>query len=279
MKNMITLSSFSRSTPSFSAKLFLLFLGLFFWSMLTFAQDKGQITSWTLHENPHGVTGSNNTYVAQWEVMRVDTRGGHIRAKLWAGNKPQCNAYADFKWDMFPDVANLSQDEQVKIHITVEGQPGGECRVPIDPYLKVSVMSGTMWDEDLGGTISLDGKDLFGYATSDDAYKRVGIGGLSKSSNDVFIVARDRSGAGYDRDAEDGGFIIRLSWRGNSYDVFYKYRPGANKASGITGEWSGSWSNHTFGTSGSCRFSFSETSSGMVTATGNEGFGKWSGQR
>jgi hypothetical protein len=268
----------------FFQKLFLLLLMLFALIFLlapstAFSQDKGQITSWYLYENPHGVVESTKMFPIRWDVIRVDARGGHIQAKLWTENRPDCDAYADFKWDIVPEVDRVNQDQKIRVHLNIDAQKGDGCSAPTDPYLNVSVMSGTMWDADLGGEISLAGKDLFGYATSDDKYKRVGVGGRSSKTADVQLIVKDRAAAGRDRDAEDGGFIIRLRWRGNSYDVFYKYAPYTPGGSLLNGTWSGAWVNHTFGTKGNCRFEFTENANGQVTATGDEGFGTWTGRR
>jgi hypothetical protein len=270
-------------SPFFQKKILLLlmlFVLIFLLAPSTvFSQDKGQITSWYLANNPHGEVGGGGSFDIRWDIMRVDASGGHIQAKLWTTNQPECDAYADFKWDIFPDVTRVNQDQTIRIHLSIDARKGEGCSAPTDPYLAVSVMSGTMWDADLGGEISLAGKDLFGYATRDDTHKRVGVGGLSSKTADVHLVVKDRASAGRDRDAKDGGFIIRLSWRGQSYDVFYKYAPSTATESVLNGTWSGTWLNHTFGTSGNCRFEFTENANGQVTASGNEGFGTWTGRR
>jgi hypothetical protein len=264
-----------------SIRAILLLFGLAAIGQPAFSQDTGLINSWSLIDMPRGETGSGKTYGIHWDVQRVDATGGHIRGKLFLKNNPACFAWADFKWDIFPDISRVNQDDRFQITLSIDAKKGGDCSIPLDPYMKASVMSGVVWPEEIGGTISLAGKDLVHYASRDDIHKRVGNSGLVNKVEQIGLVFTDRTSIGAERDARDGGFFLNLSWRGYTYYVFYKYAPydlgGFSPA--IGGTWSGTWKNHTFGTQGNCSFTITETGGGGISATGNSGFGTWAGQR
>ena len=264
-----------------SIRAILLLFGLAAIGQPGFSQDTGLINSWSLIDMPRGETGSGKTYGILWDVQRTDATGGHIRAKLYLKDKPGCYAWADFKWDIFPDATRINQDDRLQVNLAIDAEKGGNCSIPLDPYMKASVMSGVMWPEEIGGTISLAGKDLVHYASRDDIHKRVGNSGLVNKVEQIGLVFTDRTSIGAERDARDGGFFLSLTWRGYTYYVFYKYAPFelGTFTPPIGGTWSGTWKNHTFGTNGRCRFTLTEDGQGGVTATGDSGFGTWSGRR
>ena len=183
------------------------------------------ISSWYLADMPHGVSNSGAPdYMVHWEVKRLDARGGLIRAKMWPKNKPQCFAFADFSWDFSQEVSHVTQGEAIRSGIGVEIKPGADCKLPLDPKFTLSVMKGVKWNTNIGGEISLAGQDLFAYATEEDKYKRVDLGGYAPvSTASINLIVKDQTSAGRERDAEDGGFFLELRWRENVYHVYYKY--------------------------------------------------------
>lgn len=201
----------------------LLGVGLFLLSHSAFA-NMGQISNWRLAQNPHGIAAQGKTYKIRWEPIRVDAAGGHIRAKLWVANKPHCTAWTDFRWHMQPNVTNIHQNQKIRINLSMNTKKGaGNCQPPLDPYFSASVMSGWMWNKKIGGEISSKGKDLIGYASRNDIHVRAS----SKKPNvNVNLLIKDKTSAGYEVDARDGGFGLELHWRGNTYNVFYKFAPG-----------------------------------------------------
>lgn len=267
---------------------FIVFVGILL-SLPGFSQinDKGEITNWELINIPHGVSNPGKYYKARWDVIKLDATGGHIKAKLWVDKKPHCDAYADFKWDFFPQVKDISQDQKIRVNLSIKSNSSSKCKAPMDPGFSIFVMSGVMWDKKIGGDISRDGSNLMGYATKGS--RRVGAQGLVPRNTDVYLLVKDRTSAGVDVDARDGGFGFELIWRGNTYSVFYKYGPrgliddyddgSSGYESDLSGIWEGNWSNLTFGSSGRCRFTISIDNNDNVKVSGNEGFGNWQGKK
>ena len=216
------------------------FFTLFFClTIIVFAytqKETGSISTWHLVDTPHGVSESGAPdFMAIWEVKRIDDRGGEIRVKLWPKNKTHCAAFADFKWDFSNGVGLVNQYDLIETGIAIDLKEGDGCNPPLDPTLKLFVMKGVLWDEEIGGGISYQGQDLFGYATEDDKYQRIELGrGSSVSTKLINLMVKDQTGIGRERDAEDGGFFLELSWRGNKYNVFYKYSSGPKPTSPAT---------------------------------------------
>lgn len=198
----------------------------------------------------------NKHFGIRWEVQYIDATGGHIKAKLWGKPKTHCYSKVDFRWSFSKDVTNVTQDEKIYINIAVDAQPGPDRNAPTDPFFRTFVY-GNLWNEKVGGRLSRDGMGLFDFVGN---YDRVGAEGLEKRVNDIILIAKDRSPAGNDLHAPDGGSGLQLAWQGNRYTVLYKYThanslPATKPVKGIgaspvsiDGSWSGPWQVHTLGT-------------------------------
>ena len=184
--------------------------------------DKGQITNWHLESSPHGPRALESSIRGiRWDVKYIDASGGHIQAKIWLKPKTHCYAMADFKWTFSKDVSNVAQDESININFSVSAQPSPDCPVNDDPIMEASAMGSiSSLREEIMGTISDKGRELFSYGGSSRGGNLDRISTANRSVNNVLIVVKDRSPTGEDLDARDGGFGFWLNWRGLSYDVY-----------------------------------------------------------
>ena len=206
--------------------IFILFLSVFIFPFSSFqlnaqSTDQGKISQWKLIDTPHGVSAQNEMFKTQWEVIRIDAEGGHIRLKQMTGNKPECWGISDYKWSFEKSVDLVRQGEFIRVKTSVETRPEKACHPPLESFFSVNIMKSVMWDEQIGGGLSLEGQDLFYYAQNEDPHKRTKMNQSKETLLEV--VDKARRSATYDRDAKDGGFFLEIHWRENSYNVFYKY--------------------------------------------------------
>lgn len=186
-------------------------------------------TQWSLNPNiPHAIAADRSYYPTTFTVRRLDSEGGYVQARAIKPGEPECFATFDFNWSFSTPLNVIRQGDIFDVRIEAIANPGSNCAPPLDPYIQLTPVAGTLSNTAIVEEFDFAEHKLVLWHPSPPS--RLGRVDVPSTNSGLFSLEVDdtRTSTGNNLNAQRGGFKIILAYRGSTFEAYYVFLANGN---------------------------------------------------